>query len=69
MTERQKNDRDMCSIVWYLFRDFGDIQTGEDDRWKSAFDMADDAARKYPEMRKVFTEILGILEDRARGRA
>lgn len=68
MTDRQMKDREISTAIWYMLRDFGDIQTGEDDRWKAVVDMADDAARKYPEMRKVFTEILGILEDRARGK-
>lgn len=69
LSDRQKRDREICTLIWYMLRDYGDIQIGEDDRWQAVVDRVDTAGRRYPEARRVFTEcILGMLEDRARGK-
>ena len=68
LTYRQAEDRDMSSVIWYIFRDYGDIQIAQDDRWAAVVKMADEAGRKYPEGRRLFTDVLGVLEDRAKGK-
>lgn len=70
LTDRQKQDRELCSSIWYMFRDYGDIQIGQDERWEALVAIADDTARKFPEFRTVITGmILGVLEDRAKKQA
>lgn len=68
MTDRQMKDREISTFIWYMLRDYGDISIG-DPRWQEVVDKTDEAGRKYPEARKVFTRcLLGMLEDRARGK-
>jgi len=65
MSTNQKHDRDMCSVLWYMVRDFGDIRVQEEDRWSDLIDMADDAGRKYPELKRVICKVLDMIETRA----
>lgn len=67
LSDRQKRDRDILTAIWYALRDYGDIQIGQDDRWKALVSLADENGRRFPEARRTFTELLiGMLEDRAR---
>ena len=65
MSIQQKRDRDMCSVLWYMVRDFGDIRVQEEDRWNDLIDMADNAGREYPELKRVICKVLDMIETRA----
>lgn len=65
--KRQERDYQIITAIWHILRDYGNIQIGEDPRWQEIVDRADEAARKFPEARKLITEAcIGMLEDRTR---
>lgn len=72
ITEDMRRDHGICMNIWYLIRDFGDIEIGQDDRWAELVKRADEAGRKckYKEERTLITmTVLAFLEDRAKRKA
>lgn len=69
MDQKQK-DFEVASLIWKCFRDYGDLpEMGEyGDRYSEMYGMMDDMAGKYPEFRKVLTEVVNVFNDRIRKR-
>lgn len=66
-TERQKVDYELITGIWQIFKNFGDIQCGdqEQSRWKAMLDMSEDLKQRFPEARRLLIDIEFLLNDRA----
>ena len=69
MDQKQK-DFEVASLIWKCFRDYSDLpEMGEyGDRYSEIFGMMHDTAMKYPEFRKVLSEVVNVFNDRIRKR-
>lgn len=69
MDQKQK-DYEVASLIWKCLRDYGDLpEMGEyGDRYSEIFGMMHDTAMKYPEFRKVLSEVVNVFNDRIRKR-
>ena len=68
MTEMQLEDREACTWIWHLFRDYGDITNlpKDEQRWDDIVRSADKFGLEHQEARKLIAGALLALEYRAR---
>lgn len=68
VTEQQKIDREVVIIIWQAMKQYGDLTLDEKDgeRWTELVNIIADACEKYREHHKMLTQVLAIIEDRAR---
>lgn len=68
VTEQQKIDREVVIIIWQALKQYGDLTVDEkdEDRWTELVDIIADACEKYREHYKMLSQVLAIIEARAR---